>query len=1298
MLGIVRELPMLRRKISPKQTILAAQNRREKEYWLNHLSGIAEKTAFPYDYAGSPAGTGTLEAIRCVFPAPLAEKLWKLSNHSDLRLHMILLAGVQVLLHKYTAGKDLLLSTPVYQAPDLADAVNEILPIRGQLPAGVTFKALLLQTRQTLVEADTHKNYPVELVVDQLDLPFVTEPLALFNTWVVLENVQSPVRPENYPTDAAFAFARRDDAFSVQVTFNAARYQSATAERWIGHLERVFEAVSADPDIPIGQISILTVPEFEEVVHHFNATRLSYPPTRLVAWFEEQVRQRPEAIALFTPESTVRYGQLNEKANQLARYLQRQGVQPHDLVGILLPRSEWLVISMLAILKAGAAYVPMDPAYPVERVKFMLEDARLAGLLSTGALAYLVPEPAKLLRLETIRKELRPEDAADLANVAPGDRAYIIYTSGSTGKPKGIAIRQDSVVNLLQWGSRAFSQAALRGVLASTSVCFDLSVFEIFMPLTHGGAVILAENLLQLPTHPYRHQVTLVNTVPSVLTALLRTGALPSSVQVINLAGEPLRRALVDELFARHQVSIYNLYGPSETTTYSTYEKLVEGDPEAPTIGKPLGNTQVYLLDEGLNPVPVGIPGELYIGGAGVAREYVNLPELTQARFLANPFVPGQRMYKTGDWGKWLPDGRIVYGGRMDHQVKIRGFRIELGEIEHCLLSHPEVKEAIVIAKIHPKAAEEKYLCAFVLTRSPIAAPALKAYLRTLLPAYMIPAHIVPLSRMPQTPSGKADRKALAQLYVKPPVSQAYRKAENELQQTLVALWQEVLAAGEVGIEDNFFELGGHSLQAYRIIEKIHQHAGAEVPVAVFFRDPTIAALSAFIREELPRQRAAIPRAESKAYYLASPPQKRIFVSHQFEPDGVSNNIPFILRISGAVDTVRLERAINQIVARHESLRTSFHVQGSELVQQIHGQVAIPLTRLEAQGRPPEALIGEFVRPFDLSRAPLLRLGWVGAAPGDFWLLMDMHHSISDGLSLEILVEELVRLYQGEALPALALQYKDFAEWQHGRAFREEVKQQEQYWLHELGGEIPPLQLPRDFRLPGQENGPESIDLVIPPALLHPLREVAAAQRATSFMVLFSVYAALLHKITGQTDLVIGSSVAGRPHVALQPLIGMFVNAVALRVRPAGHQTYQALLAETKQKVLKAYENQLVPFDELVNKLNGRRGGSQASLYRTNFLYFNLNKPAVEIPGLQLSRVEVDAKLGLYDLTVEAVEKTDHIKISLEYNAGLFRKETVEKWGAAYLRILTQVLNQETITLDALAPGLFPDPYLTTQR
>lgn len=1274
---------MLKRKVSYKQTILAGQNRKEKAYWLAQLSGITGKTTFPVDYAFTDGKTAVYESIRYRFPPSITGNLVKLSNNSDVRLHIILVAGLSVLLYKYTGKRDVLLSTPVYTSPHGITPISEVVPLRSQLHPDLTFKELLIHTRQLLIEADEHKNYPIDLLIDQLKPPFATGTSAAWAVLLILENIQNSLRIEEAQSDLVFSFVKQEQALSVCLTFHSGLYRQSTMERLLGHLTHTLGEALENPAVKIGQIRMLADQERTELLSTFNATQVADIADSLSACLEAQAHQHPNALALLTAHTQLTYRQLNERANQLARYLRKNGVQAHPFVGVLLPRSEWMIISLLAIIKAGAAYVPIDPTYPAERIKYILDDAAIGCLLSTEEVTKGLTLEVPTLCMEELQAVLSEEEVENLTDVPVGQQAYIIYTSGSTGKPKGIVIKQRSVLNLLQWGKSEFERAGLQGVLASTSVCFDLSVFEIFMPLTTGGTVILAENLLQLPAHPHQHRVTLINTVPSVLAELLKAYTLPSSVRVVNLAGEPLRKALVDDLYAASDtLTVYNLYGPSETTTYSTCEKLTRGDAQAPTIGKPIRNTQVYILDENRLPVPVGVTGEVYIGGAGVAQEYVNLPTLTEAMFLPNPFVAGEKMYKTGDLGRWQADGRIVYLGRMDHQVKIRGFRIELGEIENCLLSHPQVKEAIVIVKTHPSAKDDKYLCAFLTTRIPLSSPEVKAYVGTLLPGYMIPAHVIVWEAMPQTANGKVDRKALAELYVKPPARQPSRQPETDTQRKLGTLWKQVLLLEELGIDDNFFELGGHSLLAYHIIQGVYRCFQVEVPMAVFFKHPTIEALASCIEQGLPSSYAPIQPAAPRGYYPTSSPQRRIYISHQFDPEGISNNMSFVFRIEGPLEPERLEKGCKQLVARHESLRTAFLLNNDELVQQISDQVRVDFTYWEAPGQPPEALIRSFVRPFELGLAPLCRLQLVCVADQDFFLLMDMHHIISDGLSVEILMEELASLYRGEELPALAIQYKDFAVWQSGTAFAELVKKQEAYWLKEFAGEIPALRLPVDFPHSSPVRVAESMEFTIETSLLHQLRDGAAAQQATSFMVLFSAYAALLYKLSGQTDIVIGSSIDGRPLMALQQVVGMFVNAIALRVKPEGQKTFEALLAEVKQKVLLAYENQLVPFEELVTRIAVPRSGTL--LYRTNFLYFSLHKPATQWGNVNVSRVGVDAQLGLYDLTLEAVETPDRISLGIEYNARLFKRETVEKWGEAYLHLLKQVLNQRSIALDSI--------------
>jgi amino acid adenylation domain-containing protein len=645
--------------------------------------------------------------------------------------------------------------------------------------------------------------------------------------------------------------------------YNTDLFEEATITRLISHFEMLLNSIVKDPRQRISEIEMLTESERRQLLVEFNDTSIAYPQdVCLHQLFERQVERTPGLIALTFKDESLTYAELNGRANQLAHYLLAQGVGLEDRVGLLLERSVEMVVSLLAILKAGAAYVPLDPAYPTDRLSFILADSEASLLLSHSSLAQsLRPADAPagssskhlpLLPLDLSRSEIAAHSCHNLDSyVLPDNLAYLIYTSGSTGAPKGVAIRHSSAAALMHWSASLYSPSALSGVLASTSVCFDLSVWELFAPLSLGGRVLLAHNALELPTMAARDEVSLINTVPSAMAELVRGGVVPQNVEVINLAGEPLSERLVREIFEGTAVkTVYDLYGPTEDTTYSTMMKVEAG--ERVMIGRPVGNTQVYILDEYLKPAGIGIKGELFIGGDGLAREYWNRPEMTAEKFIPNPFSArgGERLYRTGDIGRFRADGNIEFAGRADHQVKIRGFRIELGEIETVLERHPYIKEAVVVAQ--DTAVGQKRLVGYVVAGDgeELRAGEMRRHLGEKLPEHMIPSVFMQLAELPLTPNGKINRGALpAPDDSRPQLDCCFVAPTNPLEEELATIWRTLLGIERIGIHDNFFELGGHSLTATQLMSRVRARFDLEITLKDVFRAPTLKSFGELLEE-----------------------------------------------------------------------------------------------------------------------------------------------------------------------------------------------------------------------------------------------------------------------------------------------------------------------------------------------------------------------------------------------------------------------------------------------------------------
>jgi amino acid adenylation domain-containing protein len=808
----------------------------------------------------------------------LTAALHELSRREGVTLFMTLLAAFQTLLHRYTGQQDIVVGTPIAnrtrtETENLIGLFVNTIVLRTQLSGNSSFVELLAKVREVALDAFAHQELPFEKLVEALQPERSLAHMPLFQTLFALQNVpksalrlgslqlsEFSLQKNTSKLDLSLYIGERPDGLALSFEYNSDLFDQKTIERLAANFKTLLEGIVRTPDRVLGELSLLTTQEREQVLETWNRTEVAYPQGHcLHELFEAQADRTPGATALVDEHQRLSYSELERRANQLAWRLRREGVGCESLVAVCLERSVDLVVALLGILKTGGAYVPLDPSYPDSRLSFMLEDTKAEIVLTDQDLAARVPEVgSKQLWIDVEREQLAEERQTRLPRLSrPESLAYVIYTSGSTGRPKGVAIEHRSAVAMLQWAQEVYDAADLAAVLASTSVCFDLSVFEIFLPLSAGGMVVLAKDALQLVNGNWGVIPSLINTVPSAIAELLRLESIPPTVRVINLAGEALSQPLVQQLYEQTGIQrLYDLYGPTEDTTYSTFAlRLADG---AATIGRPITNTQIYLLDRWLQPVPVGVPGEVYIGGAGLARGYLRRPELTAEKFIPNPYGrAGTRLYQTGDVARYQVDGKLQYLGRRDHQVKMRGFRIELGEIENALKKSSSVKDAVVIPRESSNG--NRHLVGYVVRNSngaespnDVSGRELKRLLKNSLPEYMVPAYFLFINKLPLTTNGKIDRVALLQADgTRPELEESHIGPRDDLERRLAHIWERVLGVPSIGIRDDFFHLGGHSLLAVRLVSEIEKETGQRLPLVSLFKGANIEHLASLLRQDV---------------------------------------------------------------------------------------------------------------------------------------------------------------------------------------------------------------------------------------------------------------------------------------------------------------------------------------------------------------------------------------------------------------------------------------------------------------
>ena len=1310
---------MKRYDIEGEEKYIASQYHMEKTFWSEELSGDWIKSSFPGDFEETGKDRRDMESLPFQFPPALEAKILKAANNADSRLHMILTAGMVQLLYKYTGTRDILIGIPIYRQEVEGDFVNTILTLRHRLADNMNFKDLLNQVKQIIIEANQHLNYPVEAIPNDLGIPYSPDDdFPLFDVILLLENVHNKDYIHHIRTNMIFTFNRTGDHLEGTVEYNSYRYKKATVKRVIGYFCFLLQETLFNPNSAISDISPLTAEEKKEMLFDFNQTRAQYPADLTVLQlFLRQVEQTPHHIALVCDRQQLTYKQLSTTVNGTASLLIGRGLKVNAIVGIMGKRSIGIVAGILGILKAGGTYLPINAIDPEDRIRFILEDSSAPGLITHK---YLVDHNPSLANIDTLESIIYTEDLTEkpVAEVdspaQPNDHIYVIYTSGTTGKPKGVLVTHRNVVNYICWAAKTYVKNERINFPLYTSIAFDLTVTSLYTPLITGNAVVVYEsdaNEALIERVVTDNQVEIVKITPSQLKVISdrKREREISSIKRLILGGEALTTQLATKIYENFngKIEIYNEYGPTETTVGSMIYQFnpQEDKGRLIPIGKPANNTQIYLLNENLEPVPMGAAGEIYISGDGVAQGYLNRPELTAEKFDHDlwdfqdyqdekekknyqKFFGGsrgailqkspsgrRRLYKTGDLARWLPDGNIEFLNRKDNQVKIRGYRVEIGEIESRLLIHEEIDETLVIAR--QDKGGENYLCAYIVSDKELPVSDLREFLSPGLPDYMVPSFFVKIDKIPLTSNGKVDMKALPE----PRLNITTVIAPRDHQERKMAkIWAEILYIPEpdISIDLNFFESGGHSLSATILMARIHKTFNARLQLVDIFKYPNIRGLVEVLRDFTQELFASIEPAEKKEYYPLSSPQKRFYILQQLEPNSTAYNIPVFLRLTGKLDQKKFEKILNQLVQRHESLRTSLALIGDEPQQRVYDQVTLDLKYDEPgreEGGTIEKIIGNFSRPFHLSQPPLMRAGLIRAEEEQYILMVDIHHIVSDALSMALILENVMALYEEKNLPGLRIQYKDYTCWQIAKKQGESLKKQEDFWLKEFAGEIPVLNLPTDFPRPMNQSftGGE-VTFEIGQEETKWLNLLAVENGATLFMVFLAIYSILLVKLSGQEDIVMGIPVAGRPHVDLEPLIGLFINTLPIRNHYYREKTFREFLDQLREKAMQAFDNQDYQFEDLVETIGAPRDLSRNPLFDAMLVWDYVKISDLQIPGVNVKRYYYETKTAKFDLTLEGLETEDEMKFRVEYCSRLFKKSTIERFLKYFKKIISSVI------------------------
>jgi amino acid adenylation domain-containing protein len=1283
-----------------------------KEYWMEKFTGELTEVSLLTDEVRTTRYTPATQKI--ILDKEVIDSLIRISKNDDLSLYVILLTQLKIWLNKITGQEDIVVASSTLKKS--SQNFNRFVALRDVVTPGASFKENLIQVKHTVVEGYKHQYYPIRRLIKSLKL---STGFSLFRVMVLLENIHTQefvkdIR-KDFENDILVVFDHTRVGIKGELIYNSELFKPETVKHMMERFCRVLHQTLGNTRILVQDIDLMTAMERKQILETFNNTRKEYPKHSTVhELIQKEAVKKPGKVILTHHHKQLSFQQLDDFTDLLAAQLRNQ-TQGHQILGIMVEPSIEMMIGVLGILKSGGAYLPIDPDLPVNRICYMLKDCNTQLILTKKGFTEKLEEiqTGMEMELKTIPIEKACQETQTpllpVEPVQPDDPAYVIYTSGSTGKPKGVMIKHHNIVRLVK-NSNFIEFIPQDKLLLTGAIVFDISTFEMWAPLVNGINLSLVDEEIILDGEAlgqavWNQKITILHLIPQLLNQMADEYIeIFEGLSYLMVGGDIVRPGYVNKVrrqYASKGLTIIQMYGPTENTTFSSFFKVDKDYEVKIPIGKPLNNSTIYIVDKHDQIQPIGVPGELCTGGDGLARGYLNNPQLTHEKFVGNPFQEEQLMYRTGDLARWSSDGNIEFLGRKDQQVKIRGFRIELGEIESQLNSHPDIKQAVVVSReMTEKGLQEEIgadiqkqgkdlvLCAYVVADREIPISELRAYLLDYLPEYMVPGYVISLEKIPLTFNGKVDLKALP-LPELEDFGQQYTAPRNRVEEKLVEIWSSVLGIEKekIGIDHNFLRLGGHSLKATILVSRIHKELNVRIPVTEIFKIPTIRGLSVNF-EELPHDAfTSLNPVEKKDYYPTSSSQKRLYFLYQLDPYSSVYNISQVFEMKATENQQetreKLGNAFRKLIERHESLRTSFLLKEGEPVQRIHEGISfnIEYTELEDNNgeRDHSMEIGEFLRPFQLAQAPLIRIGYIHNPKGNNLLMVDMHHIISDGFSHQILVEDFMNYYQGKPLIELRLQYKDYSEWQNSTSQLETLRHQEQYWIKEFHDTPPVLNVETDFPRPAiQSFNGDSVFFTLEKRHIDSLEKLALERETTLFIVLFTIFNIWMFKLSGQEDMVVGTPVAGRRHADLEKIVGMFINVLPLRSFPSGGKTFDQFLQEEKQRVLEAFENQGFLFENLVEKVSLKKDLSRNPLFDMMFAFEDTKTETLnrDLPELHMLSYGYKTNVSRFDLTLQGVKSGQGITFLLEYCRDLYKPDTIQR-DLQYFKNLVASLLEE---------------------
>ncbi|MCX2492860.1 amino acid adenylation domain-containing protein [Pedobacter sp. PF22-3] len=1256
-----------------------------RNYWKERLEGLLFRAYFTGDSAenNSAGKQKQYSSFTAIAERGEQEKLNQLAASPKAR-YLVLLAALAILAKRYAAVDEVCLLTALPSGEGAINPDEGIIPVRIKAAPGDTFRHLLVDLKNNISLDFNQGNYPLNKILATIN---GTGPGLPLTAMLFSEMHDLDILNELEP-DLLFSFST-GPALSLTIRYNANIYDQQLVELLPGLYFNLLKQLIDQKDTDIERIELAPESEQKKILDVFNHTTHHYPAEEnIAAIFENRVKQHPDAIALIDHDKQYSYESLNKAANRLSSFLLAQQLELQKPVAVMLNRSAEFVISILAILKAGGVYMPVNPAYPAERVNYMLSNSKAGGLISTRDIlnGFDISYQVNTVLIDRDKAEI---SSHAVLNPSPryNKGVYVIYTSGSTGEPRGITGLQKGLLNRLHWGWETYPFEANEVCCQKTNISFVDHVAEIFSPLLKGvPLVIISEDetsdIYRFMLRLKAAAVSRLTLVPSLLQALVaekkeKQVELPALKQV-TCSGEVLTAQLVQDFYGTFTgVKLLNVYGSSEVSAdVSCYEtspsisgKTAKGNQHVP-IGKPMYNTKLAIVNKNDQLQPIGVPGEIIIAGDAVVSGYHHDPELTALKFGSIGFFPQLPVFRSGDVGRWLPDGNIEYLGRLDHQVKLRGMRIRLGEIEQALLSYSTISEAVVVTTGE---GNDRYLAAYYKAEKPVNIPALKKHILHILPDYMLPSSFNWLTALPLTLSGKINRFALPAPQME--TGEVYEPASGELEEKLVEIWAAILKTDQekISVNDSFFDLGGHSLRAMTLVNRIQGELGMDLSIKKVFENKTIRNLARLLQHAgKATGYMQLQKTPVKNWYALSTAQMRLYYFYELDRQSLTFNLPAVVKLEGILEHGKVENVLTMLIRRHESLRTRFEVINGRPMQQVLQDFTLDITYLDSTEQNLQQILTQFIRPFDLSVAPLFRVGLIAVSAEVHYLVADMHHIIADGTSVGLIINDFMALYDGVELLPLTFDYKDFAEWQQGKTYQDKIAVQKDFWIKEFSAPLTPLDIPVDFARTSSTEG-DWVGFELNETETSALRALADQEVATISMVILSVLTILLSKMSDQDDITVGMAVAGREQLELEQMIGMFSLVLPLRAHPSGNLSFREYLQDLKDTFLDTFDNQSYQYEELARELNLERDSSRNPWFDVMYLYQNFERSALVIPGLKVTPYQEQNVIAHEKLNLTVSESNTQLFFRLVYSKALFKRETIEKLAGYFKRIIRAV-------------------------